>query len=168
MTTQLQTVIHRWTGMSSDVKPSSGVGEGSTFHNIDTGEEFIYHNGMWEDDIRSLLTALPDDVPVLEFHRATGAVAIASTLAPSTDWQLEGIRVHLSAAGGAGSLTATIDSGVNAVYDIVLLTQDMTAVINLVWAPERPMVFSDGDELDIAYANANTRTYGLEILYKEL
>ena len=22
-------------------------------HFIDTGEEFIYHNGMWEDDLRN-------------------------------------------------------------------------------------------------------------------
>jgi len=52
MAVQLQTVIHRWTGISSDIKPSSGVSEGSTFHCIDTGEEFIYTNGMWEDDLR--------------------------------------------------------------------------------------------------------------------
>ena len=70
------------------------------------------------------------------------------------------------AAGGAGDLTATINHGTNAVYDIVLLTQDMTAVTDLVWSPERPMEFLPGDELDIAWANANTRTYGLEIIYK--
>lgn len=165
MAIKLQTVIYRWTGMSSDVKPSSGVAEGSTFHYVDTGEEFVYHNGMWEDDVRSL-AALSDDAPAVKFHRETGAVAIASTLAPSTDWQLESIRVHLSAAGGAGDLTATIDHGSNAVYDILLLTQDMTAVTDLVWHCERPMEFLAGDELDIAWANANTRTYGLEIVYK--
>ena len=53
MAIKLQTVIHRWTGISSDIKPSSGVQEGSTFHYIDTGEEFVYTNGMWEDDIRN-------------------------------------------------------------------------------------------------------------------
>ena len=99
-------------------------------------------------------------------HRSTGALAIATTLAPGVAWQFESIRVHLSAAGGAGDLTATIDHGSNAVYDIVLLTQDMTSVVDLVWSPERPMEFLAGDELDIAWANANTRTYGLEIVYK--
>ena len=52
MAIKLETVIHRWNGISSDIKPSSGVSEGSTFHYIDTGEGFIYHNGMWEDDLR--------------------------------------------------------------------------------------------------------------------
>jgi hypothetical protein len=53
MTTKLETTITRWTGVSSDIKPSSGVPEGSTYHYIDTGEKYIYHNGMWEDDLRS-------------------------------------------------------------------------------------------------------------------
>jgi len=52
MAYKLMTTIQRWNGISSDAKPSSGVSEGSTFHCIDTGEEFIYHNGMWEDDLR--------------------------------------------------------------------------------------------------------------------
>ena len=101
-------------------------------------------------------------------HRDTGAAAIASTLAPGVAWQLESIRVHLSAAGGAGNLTATIDHGTAAVYDVVILTQDMTAVTDLVWAPDRPMEFLAGDELDIAWANAGTVTYGLEIVWKAI
>jgi len=99
-------------------------------------------------------------------QRATGAAAIASTLAPGVAWQLESIRVHLSAAGGAGDLTATIDHGSAAAYDVVLLTQDMTAVVDLVWSPDRPMEFLAGDELDIAWANTGTKTYGLEIVFK--
>ena len=101
-------------------------------------------------------------------HKANGAAAIAATLAPGVAWQLESIRVHLSAAGGAGDLTAKIDHGSNAVYDIVLLTQDMTIVTDIVWSPERSMEFQAGDELDIAWANANTRTYGLEIVYRAI
>jgi len=99
-------------------------------------------------------------------QRATGAAAIASTLAPGVAWQLESIRVHLSAAGGAGDLTATINHGSAAAYDVVLLTQDMTAVVDLVWSPDRPMEFLAGDELDIAWVNTGTKTYGLEIVFK--
>ena len=55
MAIKLVKIINRWNGISSDIKPSSAIGatEGSTFHYIDTGEEFIYHNGMWEDDLRN-------------------------------------------------------------------------------------------------------------------
>ena len=49
MTTSMETVINRWNGISTDVKPLSGVREGSIYKYVDTGEKFIYHNGMWED-----------------------------------------------------------------------------------------------------------------------
>ena len=99
-------------------------------------------------------------------ERETGSAAIAKTLAPAAPWQLEEIRVHLSAAGGAGDLTATVDHGIAAVYDIVILTQDMTSVVDLVWSPDEPMKFAAGDELDIAWANAEGKTYGLEIVWR--
>ena len=41
-------------GDSTDDKPLTDVPEGSTFHTVDTGEEFVYHNGMWELDLRSI------------------------------------------------------------------------------------------------------------------
>jgi hypothetical protein len=53
MAVKLMTNIYRWNMMSSDMWPSSGVPEGSTVHIIDTGEEYIYHNSMWEDDLRN-------------------------------------------------------------------------------------------------------------------
>lgn len=50
----LETSIQRWNGYSSDEKPSTSVSEGSQFHAVDTGEEFIYHNGMWVQDLRRI------------------------------------------------------------------------------------------------------------------
>ena len=47
--------------------------------------------------------------------RFTGAgniVATVETVAPGVEWALEFIRLHLSAAGAANNLTATIDSGI--------------------------------------------------------
>ena len=49
----LETNIKKWNGVSSDVKPSDAP-EGSGFHVIDTGEEYIYHNGMWVQDLRMI------------------------------------------------------------------------------------------------------------------
>ena len=58
MSIKLEATKYRWNGISSDEKPSSGVPEGSTFHAIDTGEKFIYHNGMWEDDLSNVLNEI--------------------------------------------------------------------------------------------------------------
>ena len=85
------------------------------------------------------------------------------TIAPGKEWALEFIRIHLNIAGGANNLTATIDSGVAAVYDTVILTQDMTTLTDLYWSPERPMVLLATDELDFAWTNASARIYGLTV-----
>lgn len=50
--------IKRWAGHSSDEKPSSNVPEGSTLHIVDTGEEYVYHNGMWIQDLRRIYAAI--------------------------------------------------------------------------------------------------------------
>lgn len=102
------------------------------------------------------------------FHRATGAAAIASTLEPGQSFQLEEMRLHLSAAGGAANLTVTLDANAGAAYDTVLFTQVMTTVTDLHWQPERPINFSTGDKLIVAWDNASARTYGLEVVWSAL
>ena len=99
---------------------------------------------------------------------ADGGAAIAMTVAPGVAFQIEEVRVHLSAAGGAGDLTITLDSGEAADHDVVLLTQDMTLVVDLAWQPTRPLSFRADDEVDIEYANANTRDYGVEVIYSAI
>ena len=89
--------------------------------------------------------------------------ATVETVAPGVEWALEFIRIHLSAAGAANNLTATIDSGVAAAYDTVILTQDMTSVTDLLWEPERPIPMLADDELDLAWTNGSSRTYGITI-----
>ena len=102
-------------------------------------------------------------------QRATGSAAIAMTIAPGQPFQIDEVRVHLNAVGGATeNLTITLDSGTSAVYDTVLLTQAMAAASDVVWKPDRPYIFNATDEVDIAYANTNTRTYGVEVIYSTI
>ena len=42
-------VTNAYIGLSSDSKPEN-VAEGSTYHAVDTGEHWIYHDLMWEID----------------------------------------------------------------------------------------------------------------------
>ena len=101
----------------------------------------------------------------MKVARATGAAAIDLTIAPGGRFQIENIRVHLSAAGTAGDLTVTVDSGTAAAYDTVLLTQDMSSITNLNYIFTHPVKLEAGDEIDIAWANGSTRTYGIEVVY---
>ena len=50
----------KFIGLSSDDKSPSDYVEGAELHLVDTGEELILHDGMWELDrrlIRALQTA---------------------------------------------------------------------------------------------------------------
>ena len=94
---------------------------------------------------------------------ATGAAAISTTVSPGRAFALESVAVHLSAAGGAGNLTVTVDANAGAAYDVVLKTIDMTSITDWVWQPERPIELASGDKVVIAWANAGEKTYGLTV-----
>lgn len=38
--------------LSSDARPTTGIGDGATLHILDTGQSLVYHNGMWVIDLR--------------------------------------------------------------------------------------------------------------------
>jgi hypothetical protein len=97
--------------------------------------------------------------------RATGSAAVSLEVAPGSAWQLEDVRVHLNAVGGAGSLTITADAGAGEAYDVVLASQDMTAAADYVYLPTRPLVFDADDKVVIAWENAGGKTYGVEARY---
>ena len=43
--------IQRFQGLSTDAMPDNPP-EGSTLHIIDTGEQYIFYDGGWEQDLR--------------------------------------------------------------------------------------------------------------------
>lgn len=96
----------------------------------------------------------------------TGAEAVGFTLAPGVAFELTEIRIHLSAVGAAANLTVKMDAIAGAAFDAIVITQDMTSVLDLFWQPDHPMFFNAGDELDFAWANGSTRTYGIEVIYE--
>jgi hypothetical protein len=102
---------------------------------------------------------------------ATGAAAIAYSTANEISQagvHLKEIRIGLSAAGGAGNLTVTINSALGAVYDTVVDTTDMTTVTDYYYKPpeDSKLLLFPGDTIDVAWANGSTRTYGLEAVYE--
>ena len=99
---------------------------------------------------------------------ATGAGALAHTLAPGRAFRLLEVRIHLSAAATQQDFTITLDSNEGPAYDLIFDTQAMAAVADHVYRPAHPAIFMKGDELDFAWTNTDARTFGLEIIYQEL
>lgn len=103
----------------------------------------------------------------MAFHvRARGIEPVAYTFAPDTGVQLEEVRLHLSAAGGAGDFTVTLQSHAGDEYNLVLNTQDMASATDEHYQPTRPVFVGDGDSILCEWANANDKTWGLEIVYR--
>lgn len=104
--------------------------------------------------------------PVLT--NATGTSAIATSYAPSADFWLDSVTLHLSAAGStAENFTITLNANDGTAYDTVLVKQDLStgSTVDLVYVPEGgPMLFESGDAIDVAWPNTETRTYGLRIM----
>ena len=100
--------------------------------------------------------------------QSTAALAINKTISPACPFGSVQLKVHLNAVGGAGNLTVTVDANAGAAYDVVLLTQDMTLVTDLLWVPPDRLEFQEGDKLVVAWANAGGKTYGLEVSWKQV
>ena len=58
MAEKLIATIKRWQGLSTDDRPSSDVPEGSTYHAVDTGAQYVYYDGTWEEDLRLIYALL--------------------------------------------------------------------------------------------------------------
>lgn len=87
-------------------------------------------------------------------------------LDPGRGFQLEEVRLHLSAAGGSSeNFTTTVQSAAGDEYNAVLNTQDMNAATDEHYQPTRPVFLAKGDTLLFEWANSNTKTWGLEVVW---
>jgi len=46
----------KYIGLSTDTKPTDDIQEGSTFHAVDTGAQYVFYDGTWEEDLRLVYT----------------------------------------------------------------------------------------------------------------
>ena len=102
------------------------------------------------------------------FSRKTGAAATAFTLTPeisSINWWVYEVRIHLAGAATQETLTVSIDSDTNAVYDVTLFSQAMANLTDVVFRPDQPIPLAPGDTLKVDWANTDTETYGIEVVY---
>ena len=99
----------------------------------------------------------------------TGAGVLAFTLAPNRNIVLIAIKLHLSGNGqGNEKFTATVDSTEGSAHDVVAASQNMTGNADFVRLYEADgLPFERGDEIDFAFANSGSVTFGLEVVYRE-
>jgi hypothetical protein len=121
-------------------------------------------NGLDVDVTRVSGTVSVKEAPEVVRVYATGSGNINETINPSGEWQLEDIRLHLSAVV-ADNLTVQVDAGDGAAYDQVLLVEDCSTLTDVLWQPPRPLTFETDDNLVITLTNIGAATYGLVVVY---
>ena len=57
MTICLETSIKRYAGQDGDHVTIDDAPEGSTFHAVDTGRKYVFHDGGWAEDLRDIYVA---------------------------------------------------------------------------------------------------------------
>jgi hypothetical protein len=98
----------------------------------------------------------------------TGAVAIATSLTVPADQTYELVSVTCAfnvASATSENFTITLNANAGAAYDVLLYTVDpsVASLTSLLWQPDEPVLLEAGDAIDVAYANSDARTYGLQI-----
>ena len=105
----------------------------------------------------------------IQIDRSTGSGAMAETVSPGYGFELVGIYLHLSSASSTSEdFTISLDSTEGSAYDVLIYSKDMNGVQDVIWEPDRAMHFIANDELDMAWTNTDSRTWGLEIRYRRL
>jgi len=95
----------------------------------------------------------------------TGSGALSVTFNPEGSAKIEEIRLHLDTASATcEEFEIQLDSAEGATYDTLLFSHCMDTVKD-VWFAESVYVF-EGDKLTISWANSDSRTYSLEIIYR--
>lgn len=112
------------------------------------------------------------DVMIEEYEVHTGAAAIAASLAPGEAFHLLGFELHLNAAlSTSQDFTVTKDAGAGTAYDTELYSRDLgsDSVKDLIYYFDKPIkCYHKDDEIDFAYTNTDTKTYGLTIYWGRL
>jgi hypothetical protein len=87
----------------------------------------------------------------------------------NNEFQIMEVRLTLSAAGGAAeAYYIKIDHEEGAAWDAILDSiADTTSTVSDIWkAWEERRYCNDGDIIYFEYANTNSRTWGIEIIYR--
>jgi hypothetical protein len=96
-----------------------------------------------------------------------GAVATVATVPVGQCYRLLSVAAHFDVApAAAGSLTVTLDAADGSDYDVLLQTASMVGLTDYVWIPDQDVCIVGSDAIKVAYANPNSRVYGVRITLK--
>ena len=104
---------------------------------------------------------------VFKFNFTGGAAMAVSAVVPAgSTYRLVSVTLNMSAAPTTSeNFTITLDANAGAVYDVLLYSLDLStgSTTDIVWYPDELFLLEAGDAVDVAYANTDVGTYGVQI-----
>lgn len=102
------------------------------------------------------------------YRWATGAGALATALTPKTPFRLLSVMLHLNGAPTQETFTIKCDAGRGSAYDTLLYSQDLSVdtPTDVIRTFGEGYDFLPDDEIDCAWTNTDTKTYGITANYQ--
>jgi len=145
-------------------------------HGYKVGSQ-VYIDGTTNYDGLHTLTAVAAAtitfVATYVAEKPGGSETVRIVLFPGNPFQLMEVRLHLNAIPTTSeNIAITLDSAAGADFDVVVKVKDMAgnSIADWDWAPGKSteLKYLATESLIFTWANSNSKTYGLEIRYKEL
>lgn len=98
---------------------------------------------------------------------ASAALAINTTTAVANHFRLVAVTCRFNIAPTTSqNFVVTLDALDGAAYDTVLFSVDpsASAATDIVYIPDKELLFESGDEIVVTFTNTDARTYGLRIV----
>lgn len=150
----------------------------ATAHGFAAGS-MVYISGTTNyDGVHKLVAVATNTFDIVATYVAetpAGTETAKFTLFPGKAFALVEVRMFVSngsgvaaAVGTAESLTVDLDSGNGNAFDVNMLTEPMSGLSSNVWvlSNDELRLFNKDDKLNFAFANTNTNTIGIEVIYK--
>jgi hypothetical protein len=103
-----------------------------------------------------------------KISKGAGSITEAIEVPVSQAYKIEHVTLHLSVAPTTSeNFTITMDAKDGAQYDTLLQSVDLSAsaTTDLVWYPDEQLYLTGGDSLDVAFANTDGVTFGLQVAW---
>lgn len=98
-------------------------------------------------------------------YYASAAASMSEDFNPGFAYELESVRLHLSTAhASVVDFNAVVSAAQGSRYDLLLFSQAMNGVKDLLWQPTRPYIFDYNDHIDFSMIMSAANNYGLTIV----
>ena len=99
-------------------------------------------------------------------ENGAGSITTSMVVPAGQTYQLFHVSCEFSAAPTTSeSMTITLDANAGSFYDILLYTinPSLLSTTSFIWFPDQPLYLEGGDAIDLAFANTDANTFGVQI-----